>query len=468
MSSDSNNSSTGTANSSKFDEEPESISQLAEIILANLSTSITVKLPVTELDIDPANSPQLENIRVQTSGIPYDTYQALTDLLHLVRCHCSELMELRSKALNNEPILHREFKDHGELLKNEGIAIINGLHRAISQHIRLVEQTCGELMYTKIQEVIEEQPEQGLTLEERLRALGISDDVWQDLQMAIKIMSRLKEYLHAHVAAEKWWQYACETIYSIEEFSKAPATVTAPQIHSTKEKILQLISPIVEYTTISSKRYGHEIMIMQKVNYFCVTIPNIIEDIERIFAAKQIIKRGQKTSFSKATYYLGLATFKYLESIKDAFDQSPADAIEFVGTSVGFRAKATALCEGLSDILNKWTSSRKSGKAEKNRMTGLKGMTSPSNSRALVDPSEVQLILLGLERNIDMVHQLMISLCYESINVQSTLMDIKEVEKRSLRIKLDLSHDLCRRVHQVLEENVDADGNVIETNSAIL
>ncbi|KAF7768654.1 hypothetical protein Agabi119p4_7897 [Agaricus bisporus var. burnettii] len=456
MSSDSNNSSTGTANSSKFDEEPENISNLAEIIVANLSISIAVKLPITELDIDPANSPQLENIRLQTSGIHYDTYQAFTDLLHLVKSHHSELVELRSKALNNEPISYRVFKDHGELLKNEGIAIIDRLHRASSQHVRLVEQTCSELMFTKIQEVIEEQ---GLTLEERLRALGISDEVWQDLQMATKMMSRLKEYLHAYVCATKWWQCACETIYSIEELSKAPATVTAPQIHSTEEKILQFTSPIAKYTMKSSKRYGHEMMLMKEVNYFCVTIPNIIEDIERIFAAKQIIKRGHQTSFSEATYDLGLATFKYLKSMRDTFDRIPADEIRiFLAKNHDFFLKAITLLRVISAILDKRTSSRKSGKEEKNRMAGLKGMTSPSNSRALVNPSEVKMILLRLERDISKIFNLMLSITSEGIDPNLTRIDREILEKLSPRISFDLSRDSCRRVQQVLKENVDADG----------
>lgn len=75
-------------------------------------------------------------------------------------------------------------------------------------------------------------------------ALGISDEAYQDIQVAILTNTKLKEYLRATESAREQWEYACELIFSIEDAPSVLATVSRQQINLVEKRILQFILPV--------------------------------------------------------------------------------------------------------------------------------------------------------------------------------------------------------------------------------
>jgi hypothetical protein len=87
------------------------------------------------------DSPQLENIKVETNGIPDETCKAFTNLVAVAESNHSELMEFLSKARNNEPIPPGIFKEQEESLKRAGTTAFDGLHKGASKVWSLLDSS---------------------------------------------------------------------------------------------------------------------------------------------------------------------------------------------------------------------------------------------------------------------------------------------------------------------------------------
>jgi DNA-directed RNA polymerase specialized sigma54-like protein len=92
------------------------------------------------------NSPQLENIKVETNQLPDATYQAFKDLVVVAESNHSKLQEFLSKARNNEPIPPGIFKEQEESLKIGGIIIFNE-HRKVISKVRCLLYSTRSVSY---------------------------------------------------------------------------------------------------------------------------------------------------------------------------------------------------------------------------------------------------------------------------------------------------------------------------------
>ncbi|XP_006462893.1 hypothetical protein AGABI2DRAFT_193966, partial [Agaricus bisporus var. bisporus H97] len=124
------------------------LSRQADDLVTYLSAIINSKLPVAEQDIDPAHSPQLENIRIRTDRIPDRTFQALIDLMRVAESHQSNLEKIQSRQAvkDNKPLLNEIFIEEEASLKTVGTTIIRRLRKDFHQHGDYVEICWDQLI----------------------------------------------------------------------------------------------------------------------------------------------------------------------------------------------------------------------------------------------------------------------------------------------------------------------------------
>ncbi|XP_006462892.1 hypothetical protein AGABI2DRAFT_193965 [Agaricus bisporus var. bisporus H97] len=192
-----------------------------------------------------------------------------------------------------------------------------------------------------------------------------------------------------------------------------------------------------------------------------------MKDIERIYAAKDIIEDSQKAKFVETVSDLGIFTFKYLESMKDHFDQreiSPTTQKKFIlEITRDFLLNTLHLIRTLYTMLDAESSSPNSKKAEKNRMAEDRFFsTLPRNNktcRALAKPSDVRKIVEKVEKAINIIYAL--ALASVTGQIMESI-DQKEGSVKKAPVKLDTSNDSMIRFHQVLGEDVVAGSQRLE------
>lgn len=199
-----------------------------------------------------------------------------------------------------------------------------------------------------------------------------------------------------------------------------------------------------------------QITVIREVNDFCDVVPHLIEDIERIFGAKEIIKTTHQAEFGETVYKLGFTIFKYLGQMRDNFNQKkidPEQHKEFQQVSTLDLINETAdLISPLRIILNTQTSSSKSKKAEKNRKADDRCFKDGIwTNKTLVNSGEVEAILDKVRRAVRTIFHLANASATGKIT-ESIRGD--KVERADF--KLDISVEPLRRLHQVLGQDVDA------------
>ncbi|EKM79607.1 hypothetical protein AGABI1DRAFT_128751 [Agaricus bisporus var. burnettii JB137-S8] len=452
-----------------------------------------------EVDIDPAHSPELENIRAQTDQIPDNTFRALFDLMRIAAAHQSRMIKLESDFEKNESIPHSTFNDERESLRTTGNAIMRAYHRDLHQHVDCVETSWDELILRMLDvfarsentehwrgrlnaikdEIVPQisainpllAPAESIAkvavglssyevcrnLDKKLIDLGISDGALrEDAQVLVKTKSGLKEYQSAGDSVVQSWRLGCLAIYS-----PAQETSTSHQIQLANEQISQFISPIKEYLLKNNDRYGNGITVIREVNSFCDVAPKIIKDIERIFAAKEIFEDCQKAKFVETVSDLGDCTFKYLELMNHHFNQreiSPTKQKEFLLVITrDFISDTKFLIRKLYEMLDAESSSRKSKKAEKKRMAEDRFLSTlpwkDRTRRTLVRPGDVRKIVEKVDKALNIIYDVATA---SGIGQIMEPIDQKEGSVQRAHVKVDTSNDTMTRLHQVLGEDVVA------------
>ncbi|KAF7768635.1 hypothetical protein Agabi119p4_7878 [Agaricus bisporus var. burnettii] len=472
--------------------EKNRIPDWTDSIITHVSTIIDSKLPVTECNIDPARSPQLESIMVQTSQLPNEAFQMLLDLKRVADDHESRLEVLRHLIQKNEPI-DDKFKEQELSFMAAGRKIFVDYHTLISQHIRFVEKSWDDVN-KKIRLVLEEtkktQDWQGRVevikdnlvpelsainpllapaesvanvtvglgayeisrkLDDKLRDLGLSDEALrEDVRVAIETQAKLRDYRSQSVSARLLFELICKKIYGKKAFV---LVVTSQQIDTVKETFSQLILPINEYLIVKNGYYGHGITVIREVDSFCDVIPKISQDIERIVAARVIIKRSHEATFGKTAHQLGMVIFQFLQTIRDIYDQKIVEqAAFFTKKTHQFSQETGVLIHSLDNILDKRISSRRMAKAKKIRKVEDRfsnAIPGPGNRRALVNPDEVRRILRRLDKSVETIHTLA-----ATSGIGKMVQSITGNEVERAHVEFDLSNNSLGDFHQVLGEGV--------------
>ncbi|EKM79601.1 hypothetical protein AGABI1DRAFT_128745 [Agaricus bisporus var. burnettii JB137-S8] len=471
----------------------------AASLITEMSAIIDSKLPVAKLHIDPASSPQLEKIVMQTSRIPDDTFQVLLELKHVVEDHESQLEGLRPQIQNNEPIADDKLKKHKQSFMSAGRKIFFDYHGAIAQHIRFVEKSWDNVNKS-IRQVFDEskktQDWQGRVdvikdnlvpqvsainpllapaesvanvavglaaydisrkLDDKLSDLGVLDEALrEDVLVAIKTKARLQEYLLHNQSARNNFEFICDMMYDIKvpgEGSNHRGALTSQRIDLAKEIISQLMLPVNKFLVQKNGYYGHGITVVREVDSFCDVIPKISQDIERIVAARVIIKRSHEARFGKTAHQLGMVIFQFLQTIKDIYDQKIVEQAAFFTLKTHkFSQETGILIHSLDNILDKRTSSRRMAKAKKIRKVEDRfsnAVPGPENRRALVNPDEVRGILRRLNQSVETIHKLA-----AASGIGKMVQSITGNEVERAHVEFDLSNNSLGEFHQVLGEGV--------------
>lgn len=185
-------------------------------------------------------------------------------------------------------------------------------------------------------------------------------------------------------------------------------------------------------------------------------MPKIFEDIERIFRAKEIIKRSHQAEFGTTVYNLGLTIFKYLGLMRDHLKQKAIDPTkqrQFLQVvTLQFTKTTVRLADALRTILETRSSRHKSEKAEENRMADDRHFESDIwKNKTLVKPNEVLLMVERVERTVDTISGL--------ANVSGTGKVIDSIRGDKIEradFKIDISIDSLRRLDRILGQDVDA------------
>ncbi|KAF7768641.1 hypothetical protein Agabi119p4_7884 [Agaricus bisporus var. burnettii] len=511
MSSDLNNSSTdkpvvSTANSSNSTPYvgETRVNLIAIDLVARLSRGIESTLPVTQLDIDPANSPELENIKDQTSLLPDDTFRAFIQLFRFLDSHQLELAKLRIKAKNNEPIPNGTLKMQEETMINGGSEIIAEHHQVIHEHIGFLDES-WDAFSLKIREVFGQTEntehwqgrleaiiddiipplsdinpvlapiewagslvldiaacEISRKLDQELKKLGILDQALrEEMIVAIKTQQTLNRHLHDNELASGSWVHACQMTYDGEELKRYPCAVNEAiimrEINFVDKKLSQLIAPIKEYLVQRNEYYARGITVIREVDCFCDIAPKIFQDIRRIYEAKEIIKRRHRATFEQTVYDLGLIIFSYLGSMRDVFNQRPFDPEKkkkfLADLTYNFVRDTEVLIHDIGTMIDTQSSGWRSKKAEKKRMEGDRCYENMGwRQRPLVKPSEVQRILRRVQKTMRTIWCLAIA-----SGTGKIMESIEGIDEIRAHVTFDASHESLRRLRRVLKENVNAD-----------
>ncbi|XP_006462928.1 hypothetical protein AGABI2DRAFT_119761 [Agaricus bisporus var. bisporus H97] len=476
------------------------VHQAAVKLVGFLSQGIEEKLPITKLDIDPANSPELENIKEETRLLPEDTFRVFINLFRLLNSHRLELTRLRIKANNNEPIPNNIFETFESTLINDGNAILEEHHQIISEHISSLDESCNKLN-RKILMVFgkSENTKQWLKLVDAVRVdkmpslSDIKTGPWmapigwvgnvvaniaaceasrkldgkskeleileralrEEMSVAVKTEQKLKMYLKSNESASTSWISTCRKSYdseSLEEYTGDVEVVIMREINLVDQRLSQLIAPIKEYIVLKNEYYARGITVIREVDCFCDVVPKIFQDIKRIFEAKEIIKRRHRAKFEKTVYDLGLVIFSYLGLMRDAFD--PEKQKEFLAVSTQNFVEGTKLkVHEIGKIIDTQSSGWRSKKAEKKRIEGDRCYENMSwRQRPLVKPNEVQTILNRVQRATDTIRRLAIT-----SGAGKIMESIEEKDDIRAHVAFDASHESLKRLRRVLRENVNAD-----------
>ncbi|XP_006462889.1 hypothetical protein AGABI2DRAFT_193962 [Agaricus bisporus var. bisporus H97] len=468
-------------------------------LLAYFTNVFQSKLPVAEQDIDPARSPELDFIKIETKELPDKTFKALSEILQVVDSQRAQLAVFRSKAVKNKPLPDDMFETQYYSMVDSGSQIFARHRQAISESVTLVKESRGTLV-SRIRESHDQsedikhrqnqlsavkddivplmpsvmKPVQNVAkvgvglaacdisrnLDESLKSLEISDEASRgDLQVITKTESKLKDYLRDNEHAVGDLIYICSSIYPgalDADISNDTTTIILQRIDLADHKMSEIIPPIENCLAQWKGNYGIGITVIREVNAFCDVVPQLIEDIERIFGAKEIIKSTHQAEFGETVYKLGFTIFKYLGQMKDNFNQKkidPEQHKEFQQVSTLDLINETAdLIYPLRIILNTQTSSSKSKKAEKNRKADDRCFEDGTwTNKTLVKPGEVQAILDKVKSAVKTIYRLANASATGKITES-----IRGDKVERAHFKLDISVEPLRRLHQVLGQDVDA------------
>jgi hypothetical protein len=314
--------------------------------------------------------------------------------------------------------------------------------------------------------------------------------------MAIETKSKLEDYQRDADEAKGSWIYGCKIIYmirEIEEGSDSEANIMSRRIELAGKRILEFILPVSSTKFVMAKMlndlvtdqstscpnipilriwgegtaffltrtanhdlfFSHpeQITVVREAKVFCGAVPKILQYVNTILSAKEIIKSSHKFKFEKTVNELGSAIYEYLESMGVVFTQSPIDPTtleQFVkAKTIQFIRDTKISIYKLYKMLDKHTSSSKCKDAEKKRMAGDRCFNNTEwRNRPLVSPEGVRAYLKKVDAAIDAVYGMSVA----SLGKIWKTID-GEIERG--HVNLDVSDPSIDKVHRVLNEDVE-------------